>query len=143
MDVGGARHACTTDADGVAKIQAPQADAARVELTDLPALRELLRPRWEQVRAGDWLTERIDHTSRHFALDLPQVPVAVPCTLRADFHGEDRFAHVVFEDVDVGVETECGEGGLCREDPPPATPPAPSDAPAPVGDEDVAEFPIL
>jgi hypothetical protein len=83
---------------------------------------------------------------RHFALDFPQVPVAVPCTLRADYHGEDRFAHVLFEDVDVGVETECGEGGLCREDPPPAAPPAPSDSPGPDPDDDgddIAEFPIL
>ncbi len=80
MDVGDARCACTTDADGVAKFQAPLVDGARVEVTDLPALREILRPRWEQVRAGDRLAERIDHTYVECA--DPRKPVAVKPEIR-------------------------------------------------------------
>lgn len=62
MDVGAGRYACTTNADGVASVQAPQVDAARVEVADVPALREDLRPRWEKPRTGEWLNEQVDHT---------------------------------------------------------------------------------
>jgi hypothetical protein len=36
---------------------------ALAQLPDITALRDVLRPRWEQVRDGDWLTESEEHTN--------------------------------------------------------------------------------
>lgn len=89
---------------------------------------------------------------QHFALEFEHVPVAVPCTARIDFHGEDNFAHILFEDVDVGAQTECGEGGICHDESPPEVPPPLEAAPSPSASDDnkddgddgsVAEFPLL
>jgi len=102
---------------------------------------------YDQIRSYN---DAVRISLQHFALEFEHVPVAVPCTARIDFHGEDRFAHVLFEDVDVGASTECGEGGLCQDEPPPGVPPPVEAVPSALDDNDdgdddgsVAEFPLL
>lgn len=103
---------------------------------------------YDQIRSYN---DAVRISLQHFALEFEHVPVAVPCTARIDFHGQDKFAHILFEDVDVGIPTECGEGDQCQEQPPPVAPPPPEAAEDPSAHEadddrddgSVAEFPLL
>ncbi|MEM6296328.1 MAG: OmpA family protein [Myxococcota bacterium] len=69
--VDGAEHPATTDAAGLARIEAAKG-AGTVTLDDQDGLLEALRPRWEQVRPGPWLK-----TGEHHTVLSPSNAVAV------------------------------------------------------------------
>jgi len=72
--VDGSEHPATTDGSGVAQVEAA-GRAGTVSLGDSGALVELLRPRWEQARDGQWLDDDTEHTYVSPASTVPVVQV--------------------------------------------------------------------
>jgi hypothetical protein len=64
-----------TDADGRIRYDDGSSSNALARFPDPKGLRESLRPRWEQIREGDWLTEDAEHTYIDAADPLPMVRV--------------------------------------------------------------------
>jgi outer membrane protein OmpA-like peptidoglycan-associated protein len=64
-----------TDADGRIRYDYGSSSTALARFPDPKGLREALRPRWEQIREGDWLTEDAEHTYIDSADPLPMVKV--------------------------------------------------------------------
>jgi outer membrane protein OmpA-like peptidoglycan-associated protein len=64
-----------TDADGRIRYDDGSSSNALARFPDPKGLREALRPRWEQIREGDWLTEDAEHTYIDAADPLPMVKV--------------------------------------------------------------------
>lgn len=73
--VDGTDHRITTDSEGVARVEGATLSNATVKIDDLAALRELVRPRWEQVREGDWLASEPEHTYLGARAPLPVVRI--------------------------------------------------------------------
>lgn len=67
----GATRPATTDRSGIARVEA-NTGPGTVSFDDAAGLVELLRPRWEQVREGEWLPEAEHHT---FLSSTPPLPV--------------------------------------------------------------------
>jgi outer membrane protein OmpA-like peptidoglycan-associated protein len=64
-----------TDADGRIRYDYGSSSNALARFPDPKGLRKALRPRWEQIREGDWLTEDAEHTYIDAADPLPMVKV--------------------------------------------------------------------
>jgi outer membrane protein OmpA-like peptidoglycan-associated protein len=64
-----------TDADGRIRYDHGSSSNALARFPDPKGLRKALRPRWEQIREGDWLTEDAEHTYIDAADPLPMVRV--------------------------------------------------------------------
>jgi outer membrane protein OmpA-like peptidoglycan-associated protein len=64
-----------TDGDGRIRYDDAPSGTALARFPDPKALREALRPRWEQIREGDWLDEDDEHTYIDAADPLPMVRV--------------------------------------------------------------------
>jgi outer membrane protein OmpA-like peptidoglycan-associated protein len=64
-----------TDGDGRIRYEFGSSSNALARFPDPKGLREALRPRWEQIREGDWLTEDAEHTYIDAADPLPMVRV--------------------------------------------------------------------
>ncbi len=55
-------HALTTDGDGRTRLDGVHEHYGSVHIAELNALRELLRPRWDTIREGEWLEQQADHS---------------------------------------------------------------------------------
>src|SRR5690606_37230863 len=55
-------HSRTTDGAGHCRLDGAREDFGRIRATDLSALREHLRPRWDTIRAEPWLEPDADHS---------------------------------------------------------------------------------
>jgi outer membrane protein OmpA-like peptidoglycan-associated protein len=75
MFVDGADRRITTDASGSARVDNATLSNATVKIDDLAALRELVKPRWEQVREGEWIDVQDEHTYLEARAPLPVVRV--------------------------------------------------------------------
>ena len=75
LSVSGSPRQLVTDGDGLVRVDDATTTTSLAQLTDLPALRDAMRPRWEQVRDGDWLTATDDHTYLDCTDPLPPVKV--------------------------------------------------------------------
>jgi outer membrane protein OmpA-like peptidoglycan-associated protein len=75
LSVSGSPRRLETDGDGRVKVDDATSGASVVQLPDLTALQDALRPRWEQPRDGDWLDEPDDHTYIDCAAPLPSVQI--------------------------------------------------------------------
>jgi outer membrane protein OmpA-like peptidoglycan-associated protein len=64
-----------TDADGRIRYDDGSSSNSLARFPDPKGLREALRPRWEQIREGDWITEDAEHTYIDAADPLPMVRV--------------------------------------------------------------------
>jgi outer membrane protein OmpA-like peptidoglycan-associated protein len=64
-----------TDADGRIRYDDGSSSNALARFPDPKGLRKALRPRWEQIREGDWITEDAEHTYIDAADPLPMVKV--------------------------------------------------------------------
>lgn len=73
MFVDGEDRRVTTDASGSGRIDDATLSNATVKIDDLAALRELVKPRWEQVREGEWLDVEDEHTYLEPRAPLPVV----------------------------------------------------------------------
>lgn len=73
--VDGADRRMTTDGDGKARVDNAELSHATATIADIDALRELVRPRWERVREGDWLGEDSEHTYLAARTPLPVVRI--------------------------------------------------------------------
>src|SRR5690606_25470654 len=62
VSVSGAPRRLVTGSDGRVRVDDATTSSALAQPTDVQALRDVLRPRWEQVRDGEWLTEIEEHT---------------------------------------------------------------------------------
>jgi hypothetical protein len=75
LSVSGSPRRLETDGDGRVKVDDATSGASVVTLPDLVALRDALRPRWEQPRGGQWLDEPDDHTYTDCSAPLPSVQI--------------------------------------------------------------------
>lgn len=58
----GSKHPRVTDGAGECRLDGAREEFGRVRATDLSALREILRPRWDAIREGPWLEPQADHS---------------------------------------------------------------------------------
>jgi outer membrane protein OmpA-like peptidoglycan-associated protein len=75
LSVSGSPRRLVTDGDGRVKVDDATTGASVVQLPDLVALQDALRPRWEQARGSPWLDESDDHTYVDCSAPLPSVQV--------------------------------------------------------------------
>lgn len=97
LEVGGKDHALSTDGDGRIRLDGTHPSFGQVRMTDLEPLRDLLRPRWDQVRSDDWLEPAPDHTfvavrgsapiARAVLSETPHTLVVQPWAIRARLIG--------------------------------------------------------
>lgn len=75
LSVSGSPRRLTTDADGRVRIDDGTTGFAMAWIPDIVPLRDALRPRWEQIRDGEWLAEASEHTYMDCADPLPMLRV--------------------------------------------------------------------
>ena len=75
LSVSGSSRRLETDGDGRVKVDDATSGSTVVQLPDLVALQDALRPRWEQPRGEQWLDEPDDHTYVDCSAPLPSVQV--------------------------------------------------------------------
>ena len=61
LEVSG-KHPLVTDGDGRVRLDGIYPSMGHARIEDLAALRDLVRPRWDQIRPGDWLEPEPDHS---------------------------------------------------------------------------------
>lgn len=91
------RHELTSDGSGVGRVDPAHADFGQAQIHDLSAAREALRPRWNEVREGDWLVDEVDHSfvplrgsepvKRPLLSETPHTIVLQPWVIRARLLG--------------------------------------------------------
>ena len=61
LEVSG-KHPLVTDGDGRVRLDGTYPSMGHARIEDIATLRELVRPRWDQIRPGDWLAPEPDHS---------------------------------------------------------------------------------